>query len=218
MTPPAPRVPALLVHGGAGPDPSTDRSTFRPGMTSAAAAGWRVLSDGGRAIDAVEAAVRVLEDNPAFNAGRGSVLTTAGTVEMDASIMEGDRLRCGAVACVTGIPNPISLARRLAEHDEPVLLVGEGARTFARLHGIPECDPASLVTDSQWRRHVSLRGDAGASPSRGRAELAETAPRGTVGAVAIDRRGTVAAATSTGGRSGQRPGRVGDSALIGAGT
>ncbi len=219
MTPPAPRVPAIIVHGGAGPDPSTDRSTFRPGMTAAAAAGWRVLNDGGPAIDAVEAAVRVLEDDPAFNAGRGSVLTTAGTVEMDASIMEGDHLRCGAVACVTGIPNPISLARRLAEHDEPVLLVGEGARTFARLHGMAECDPASLVTATQWQRHLARRENERVSAaSCGRVELAEAAPRGTVGAVAIDRRGSVAAATSTGGRSGQRPGRVGDSALIGAGT
>ncbi len=219
MTPPR-RVPALVVHGGAGPDPAIDRATFRPGMTSAAAAGWRVLTGGGRAIDAVEAAVRVLEDDPGFNAGRGSVLTTAGTVEMDASIMEGDRLRCGAVAAVAGIPNPISLARCLAEHDGPVLLVGEGGRTFARQHGIPECDPAWLVTDTQWQRHLARTARLVAPPdgTSAQADLTQTGPRGTVGAVAIDTHGTVAAATSTGGRSGQRPGRVGDSALIGAGT
>ena len=219
MTPPR-RVPALVVHGGAGPDPAIDRATFRPGMTSAAAAGWRVLTGGGRAIDAVEAAVRVLEDDPSFNAGRGSVLTTAGTVEMDASIMEGDRLRCGAVAAVAGIPNPISLARCLAEHDAPVLLVGEGGRTFARQHGIPECDPAWLVTDTQWQRHLARTARLVAPPdgTSAQADLTQTGPRGTVGAVAIDTHGTVAAATSTGGRSGQRPGRVGDSALIGAGT
>ena len=218
MTPPR-RVPAIVVHGGAGPDPATDRSTFRPGMTSAALAGWRVLIDGGRSIAAVEAAVRVLEDDPAFNAGRGSVLTTAGTVEMDASIMEGDRLRCGAVAAVAGMPNPISLARRLAEHDEPVLLVGEGARAFARQHGIPECDPAWLVTETQWQRHLArLRGTSPSARASAPAELAGAGPAGTVGAVAIDARGTTAAATSTGGRSGQRPGRVGDSAIVGAGT
>jgi L-asparaginase / beta-aspartyl-peptidase len=220
MTPRSRRVPAIILHGGAGPDPSTERATFRPGMTSAITAGWRVLIDGGLALDAVEAAVLVLEDDPSFNAGRGSVLTTAGTVEMDASIMEGDRLRCGAVAAVAGILHPISLARRLAQHDAPVLLVGEGARAFARQHGIPECDPAWLVTETQWQRHLARSASAQASgrvtiaPS----DLVEAGPGGTVGAVAIDTRGTVAAATSTGGRSEQIPGRVGDSALIGCGT
>jgi L-asparaginase / beta-aspartyl-peptidase len=220
MTPPPRRVPAIVVHGGAGPDPSTERATLRPGMTTAVTAGWDVLRRGGRALDAVEAAVRVLEDDPAFNAGRGSVLTTAGTVEMDASIMDGDRLTCGAVAAVTGLPHPISLARRLAEGDAPVFLVGEGARTFARQHGIPECAPEWLVTETQWRRHLGRRASV-AKPGRITTEksgLVETGPHGTVGAVAIDARGTVAAGTSTGGLSGQIPGRVGDSALIGCGT
>src|SRR5512144_1484342 len=108
------RVPALIVHGGAGADPG-GRDELRAGMREAAGAGWRALAAGGSALDAVEAAVRSLEDHPRFNAGRGSVLTSEGTVETDASIMDGDQLRCGAVAAVRGIANPVSLARRVLE-------------------------------------------------------------------------------------------------------
>jgi len=202
---PATRVPTIIVHGGAGADPSEGRDELRQGVHAAAVAGWRVLSPGGTALDAVESAVRTLEDHPRFNAGRGSVLTRDGTVEMDASIMEGDHLQCGAVAAVPRIANPITLARRVLEARRHVLLVGDGALAFARSVGVPECDTASLVTDRQQRRH------------------AEVAPRsatlgGTVGAVALDRSGTIAAATSTGGTIGKLPGRVGDSALIGCGT
>ena len=169
-------------------------------MGAAALAGWRCLAEDGRALDAVQAAVRVLEDHPRFNAGHGSVLTSVGTVEMDASIMEGDTLRCGAVGAISRIANPIVLARRVLEDERHVLLVGDGAHVFAREAGIPECDPASLI----MRQHARA-----ARPPHG---------GGTVGAVALDRRGTVAAATSTGGVPGKRPGRVGDSAIIGAGT
>jgi len=199
------RVPAIVVHGGAGADPTDGRDEVRAGVCAAAAAGWRVLAGGGRALDAVEAAVRVLEDHPRFNAGRGSVLTTAGTVEMDASIMEGDRLRCGAVAAVTRVANAVTLARRVLEDGRHVLLVGEGAEAFARAAGVPDCDPATLVTERQRRRLAE---------SRARAPVGG----GTVGAVALDRHGTLAAATSTGGVAGKLPGRVGDSALIGCGT
>jgi beta-aspartyl-peptidase (threonine type) len=192
------RVPALVVHGGAGADPS-DAAEMRAGVREAVLAGWRALAENGHALDAVEAAVRVLEDDPIFNAGRGSVLTSAGTVEMDASIMEGDRLGCGAVAAVNRVSNPVTLARRVLDDGRHVLLVAEGAHTFARSAGLPECDPASLITERQ-RTRLAARG------------------RGTVGAVALDRHGTVAAATSTGGMVGKRPGRVGDSALIGCGT
>src|SRR5437660_1325729 len=132
------RVPALIVHGGAGADPG-GRDELRAGMREAMRAGWRALESGGSALDAVEAAVRSLEDHPRFNAGRGSVLTVDGTVEMDASIMEGDRLECGAVASVTRIANPITLARRVLETRRHVLLVGPGAVEFARSSGIREC-------------------------------------------------------------------------------
>lgn len=199
---PSPRVPSLIVHGGAGADPVEGREELRTGIRAAVLAGWRVLADDGSALDAVEAAVRVLEDHPRFNAGLGSVLGAAGTVEMDASIMEGG-LRCGAVGAVSRVANPILLARRVLADGRHVLLVGEGAHDFARRAGLPECDPESLVTERQRRRW---------------AERMAGAPAGTVGAVALDRRGTLAAATSTGGMAGKLPGRVGDSALIGAGT
>ena len=202
---PATRVPTIIVHGGAGANPA-EAGDFRQGVRDAALAGWRVLADGGAALDAVESAVRALEDDPRFNAGRGSVLNRNGVVEVDASIMEGDRLQCGAVAAVPRIANPITLARRVLESRRQVLLVGEGALAFARSVGIPECDPASLVTDRQRRRHAELARELAARGG------------GTVGAVALDRNGTIAAATSTGGTPGKLPGRVGDSALIGCGT
>ena len=192
------RVPALIVHGGAGADPG-GREELRDGMRDAVAAGWRALAEGGTALDGVEAAVRSLEDHPRFNAGRGSVLTAAGTVETDASIMEGDRLRNGAVAAVSGVRNPITLARRILDAGGHSMFAGPGALARARDLGVPLCDPAELVTEHQRRRLAAVQA-------------------GTVGAVALDRLGTIAAATSTGGISGKLPGRVGDSALIGCGT
>ena len=195
---PTSRVPALIVHGGAGADPG-GREALRSGMRDAVLAGWRAFAAGGTALDAVEAAVRSLEDHPCFNAGRGSVLTRAGTVETDASIMEGDRLRNGAVAAVSGVRNPITLARRILDDGQHSLYAGAGAVARARDLGVPLCDPAELITDRQRRRLEALQA-------------------GTVGAVALDRFGTIAAATSTGGTAGKRPGRVGDSALIGCGT
>jgi beta-aspartyl-peptidase (threonine type) len=202
---PTTRVPAIIVHGGAGAD-SSQAPEFRQGVRAAVLAGWRVLAEGGTALDAVESAVRALEDDPRFNAGRGSVLNRDGTIEMDASIMEGDRLQCGAVAALVGVANPVTVARRVLESRRHVLLVGDGALAFSRSVGIPECDPASLVTDRQRKRHVELARKP--IPPGG----------GTVGAVALDRNGTTAAATSTGGTPGKLPGRVGDSALIGCGT
>jgi beta-aspartyl-peptidase (threonine type) len=194
---PTTRVPAIIVHGGAGAD-SSQAPEFRQGVRAAVLAGWRVLAEGGTALDAVENAVRALEDDPRFNAGRGSVLNRDGTVEMDASIMEGDRLQCGAVAALVGVANPVTVARRVLDSRRHVLLVGDGALAFARSVGIPECDPASLVTDRQRKRHAELARKP--IPPGG----------GTVGAVALDRNGTTAAATSTGGTPGKLPGRVGD--------
>ena len=193
------RVPALIVHGGAGADPTDEPVELREGVAGAVEAGWQVLGRGGRALDAVEAAVRVLEDHPRFNAGRGSVLTTAGTVEMDASIMEGDTLGNGAVACVSEVRNPITLARRILDDGRHSFFVAAGAIDQARALGVPLCDPSELVTERQRQRLEALQ-------------------PGTVGAVAIDRFGTIVAGTSTGGRAGQLPGRVGDSPLIGCGT
>ncbi len=193
------RVPTLIVHGGAGADPHDGREELREGVAEAVRAGWDRLVAGGSSLDAVEAAVRALEDHPRFNAGRGSVLTSAETVEMDASIMEGDGLTNGAVACVTGLRHPITLARKILEAGRHSFFVGDGALAQAQALGVPLCDPAELVTARQKERLRAVQA-------------------GTVGAVALDRAGVVAAATSTGGTSGKAPGRVGDSPLIGCGT
>ena len=187
---------AIAVHGGAGREVPEDRAARAAGLERAAEAGWSVLAAGGAALDAVVAAVVVLEDDPHFNAGLGSVLTVEGDVELDASIMAGEHLAAGAVAAVSGIANPIRVARAVLDEGREVLIVGEAARAAATRHGIPLCAPEALVTEE--------------SRGRWRGE--------TVGAVARDAAGHVAAATSTGGVAGKRRGRVGDSAIIGAGT
>lgn len=191
--------PAILCHGGAGQLASERAPTARAGVRRAAEQGWRILLSGGSALDAVEVAVREMEDNPEFNAGLGSVLNEKGEVECDAAIMDGDRLVAGAVGAVSGVRYPIGLARRILGDGRHVLLVGEGARAFAAAAGEPLCDPDALVTPAQRGRWL------------------QEAP-GTVGAVACDASGRLAAATSTGGAWGKRMGRVGDTALIGGGT
>ncbi len=201
-------IPALIAHGGAGADPD-DRETYRGSLRAALAAGWARVLAGGSALDAVEACVVAMEDDPRFNAGYGSVLTEAGTVECDASIMEGERLQAGAVGAVSRVPNPVTLARRVLEDGRHVLLVGEGALAFARERGVPLCDPSALITERQRGRLRERLAERRPLP---------TAGGGTVGAVAIDRRGRIAAATSTGGMIAKRAGRVGDSGVIGAGT
>jgi beta-aspartyl-peptidase (threonine type) len=173
----------------------------------ACAAGWEILRGGGSALDAVEAAVRLLEDDPTFNAGTGAALTAGGDVELDASIMEGEGLRCGAVAAVRDVRNPVSLARAVMERSAHVLLAGDGASAFAREVGIPACDNALLVTPRQRARWEAARRDASAG-----------ARHGTVGAAARDAAGHLAAATSTGGTAMKRAGRIGDTPLVGCGT
>ncbi|HEU4384652.1 MAG TPA: isoaspartyl peptidase/L-asparaginase [Anaeromyxobacteraceae bacterium] len=206
--------PAVAVHGGAGSldadDPATSggaEAQRLAGVTRAAEEAWRVLGSGGSALDAVEAAVRILEDDPTYNAGTGACLTATGEVELDASIMDGRTLRCGAVAVVTDVRNPVVLARRVMERSSHVLLAGPGASAFAREVGIPPYDNRLLVTPAQRARWERLRASP---PAR--------AGGGTVGAVARDRQGHLAAATSTGGTAMKLPGRVGDTPIIGAGT
>jgi len=193
---------AIVVHGGAGAESPEDTGPRRAGVARAVDAGWAVLAAGGSALDAVVAAVVVLEDDPHFNAGLGSALTEDGTVEMDASVMVGDTLAAGAVGAVAGVPNPIRLARAVMEEGREVLLVGATAGAVAARHGLPACAPDALVTPAARRRWRERRASGGE----------------TVGAVARDGRGHVAAATSTGGLAGKRAGRVGDSAILGAGT
>jgi L-asparaginase / beta-aspartyl-peptidase len=190
--------PSIIVHGGAGPIKDDTLAARLDGCKVATLAGWKILQDGGTALDAVEAAVIVLEDNPLFNAGTGSTLNSLGNVEMDAAIMEGQTLRAGAVAAVSGIKNPIKLARRVLEDGRHVMLAGEGASLFARQVGVPECATEALIVEREQKRWESKHG--------------------TVGCVAFDAEGKLAVATSTGGIFNKLPGRVGDSPLIGCGT
>jgi beta-aspartyl-peptidase (threonine type) len=198
--------PALIVHGGAGGADPELSAAHHAGCTAAVRAGWQVLSCGGSALDAVCEAVAVLEDAPAFNAGVGSCLTSSGSVEMDATVMEGSVLRAGAVTVVGTVRNPVRLARAIMEDGRHVFLAGPAAEAFARIHGVATCTPQELVTERQLQRWQQR--DTAASETSG----------GTVGAAAVDRVGHVAAATSTGGIFCKLPGRVGDSAVIGAGT
>jgi L-asparaginase / beta-aspartyl-peptidase len=190
--------PAIIVHGGAGRVRIEELPQRLEGCKEAALVGWQILKQGGSALDAAEAAVVVLEDNSLFNAGTGSTLNSLGEVEMDAAIMEGETLSVGAVAAVQGIKNPIKLARRVMEDGRHVLLVGEGARLFAREIGFPECSPKALVVEAERKRWEHKHG--------------------TVGCVALDNQGKIAVGTSTGGIFNKLPGRVGDSPLPGCGT
>jgi beta-aspartyl-peptidase (threonine type) len=190
--------PAIIVHGGAGPIKDDSLPARLEGCRAAALAGWQILEQGGSALDAVEAAVTALEDNPLFNAGVGSTLNALGKVEMDAAIMDGSSLRAGAVAAVSGVRNPIKLARRIMEDGRHVMLAGEGASLFARDIGFSECAPETLVVERERARWEQKHG--------------------TVGCVAFDAAGKLAVATSTGGIFNKLPGRVGDSPLIGCGT
>ncbi|HEX4621450.1 MAG TPA: isoaspartyl peptidase/L-asparaginase family protein [Myxococcaceae bacterium] len=196
--------PAVLVHGGAGPaHPEDDSPSCRAGCLTAARAAYAVLSQGGSALDAVVAAAVTLEDDPQFNAGTGASLNQEGAAELDASLMDGRTRGAGAVAGVRDVKNPIRLARAVMERTRHVLIAGEGASQLADEVGIPRCDPASLVTPrarARWER------------------AAQKLEHGTIGAVAIDAQGHLAAATSTGGTSQKHRGRIGDAPVIGAGT
>jgi beta-aspartyl-peptidase (threonine type) len=229
---------AIVVHGGAGDiertklGPDGDKA-YRDSLTKVAQAGAAVLDRGGSSIDAVEAAIRVLEDDPHFNAARGAVFTADGKTELDAAIMDGATLRAGAVADVTHTRYPISLARAVMEKTPYVFLVGSGADAFSKQAGLEQADPAHFFTESRWQSLVKqLQKEGKPIPPRpaGAPQPGETVPvaqweesidthsYGTVGVVALDRQGNIAAGTSTGGLQGKMPGRVGDSPVIGAGT
>jgi beta-aspartyl-peptidase (threonine type) len=207
----------LVIHGGAGgarpgSTAAQDR-TARAALRRALGAGAQILERAGSALDAVEAAVCVLEDDPRFNAGRGAVLTIDGAIELDAAIMAGATRRAGAVAGVTRSRNPVSLARAVMEHSPHVMLIGPAADRFALTHGVEQVDPAWFRTGERWRELEEWRKADGSDAQSGPID-----DLGTVGAVARDMTGHVAAATSTGGVMGKLAGRVGDSPIIGAGT
>jgi L-asparaginase / beta-aspartyl-peptidase len=203
--------PALIVHGGAWDVPDEAIDACKSGCERALAAGWEILSCGGLALDAVEAAVIVLEDEGVFDAGFGSHLNLDGQVECDAIVMDGATLRAGSIAAVQRVRNPIQLARKVLENCPHMMLVGTGAERFAEEQGVAICAPEELVSDAERDAWLKCRNSKhAAAHHRGHEQ-------GTVGAVAIDRDGRLFAATSTGGTCCKLPGRVGDSPLIGCG-
>jgi len=214
----------LVVHGGAGTmergkmTPEHERE-YRAGIENALRAGWEILQHGGSSLDATEAAVRVFEDDPLFNAGKGSVFNAAGVNEMDAAIMDGKTLRAGAVANVQHVKNPILLARLVMEKSPHVMMAGEGAEAFAKEHGVELVDAKYFFTQERWDalQKAKAAEKAGANGDK-KFYLSDQDLHGTVGAVALDRNGNLAAATSTGGKTGKLPGRIGDTPVIGAGT
>ena len=230
----------IAIHGGAGTilrtlmDPNAEQR-YHASLNDVLTAGQKVLATGGSALDAVSEAVCLLEDNPLFNAGRGAVFTADGTHELDASIMDGSTLEAGAICCVTRVRNPILVARRVLEASEHVMFTGAGAEAFAVAQGFEPVDSSYFHTDARHKQWLLVRGQQrvmldhdGATfsaPSPG-GDAEEPTPHepidpnrkfGTVGAVALDQHGHVAAATSTGGVTNKQAGRVGDAPLIGAG-
>jgi beta-aspartyl-peptidase (threonine type) len=190
--------PILILHGGAGSYAPELGKPRRHGLQYAAARGWQILLRGGSALEAVVAAVVEMEDNPVFNAGKGSCLNREGEIEMDAAVMDGTTLAAGAVGAVKSVKNPVLLAQAILQEGKHVLLAAEGAERFARAVGLPTATREDLLVERQQKRWQEAQG--------------------TVGAVALDRHSHLAAATSTGGVLDKHPGRIGDSAVIGAGT
>jgi beta-aspartyl-peptidase (threonine type) len=234
VTTSAHHAPTLLVHGGAWAIPADAAAAHQAGVRNALETGYAILWRGGSALDAVEAAVTILEDNPAFDAGRGSFLTSDGRVQLDALLMDGGRMKAGGVACVERLRNPIQAARLVLEKSPHVYFVGQGAELFAQAHGMALIDNTELVLDrererlaqAQARQAAGLADESFSGQALHDDKSPETAlpadpgafgSHDTVGAVALDFRGNLAAATSTGGTLNKTPGRVGDSSLIGCG-
>jgi beta-aspartyl-peptidase (threonine type) len=225
----------LVIHGGAGTIlksrmTAEREAAYRAALAEALQTGHAVLKRGGSSLDAIEATIKVLEDSPLFNAGKGAVFTSEGTNELDASIMDGATLKAGAVAGVKRIKNPISLARLVMEKSPHVFMVGEGAEIFARQNGIEWIDPKYFYTEGRWKqleeakRKEKQQNDPAAKPDPAKADrkigslTTNDEKFGTVGAVALDKNGNLAAGTSTGGMTNKKFGRVGDAPIIGAGT
>jgi L-asparaginase / beta-aspartyl-peptidase len=208
--------PILLIHGGAWAMPDDAVAAHEEGVANALAAGYALLERGASAVDAVEAAVAVMEDDETFDAGRGSFLTQDGRVQMDALLMNGENLRTGGVACVERLRNPIRAARLVLDKSPHVYFVGTGAERFARQHGMALCDNMELVIPREQERLFKAQADelAGLPDETFSGSLDS---HDTVGAVALDVHGNIAAGTSTGGTLNKAPGRVGDSSLIGCG-
>lgn len=215
---------AIVIHGGAGTilkkhmTPEKE-ARYRETLEEALTTGYKILAAGGSSLDAVEATIRLMEDSPLFNAGRGAVFTNQGRNEMDASIMDGATLNAGAVASVTNIKNPISAARIVMTESRHVMLIGRGALAFAQEHGLESAESTYFWTQHRWDQLQKVKAqEATESGLRIEREPVCEEKLGTVGCVALDRHGNLAAGTSTGGLTNKRWGRVGDSPIIGAGT
>ncbi|HVG40989.1 MAG TPA: isoaspartyl peptidase/L-asparaginase, partial [Chitinophagaceae bacterium] len=212
---------AIVIHGGAGPDSEHIKQNmdgYKKGLQEAASAGYRVLKEGGSALDAVEEAVNYLEDNPLFNAGRGSSLNENAEVEMDASIMNGKDLKSGAVAIVRNIKNPVTLARAVMEKTKHIYLGDKGALEFGKKIGLKVMPEAYFITDHAFEQYMdAVKEESNTLEEAGDYQV-KRKTHGTVGAVALDKDGNVAAATSTGGIENKVPGRIGDSSMIGIGS
>ncbi len=208
---------AIVLHGGAGFIKTDDFTAekevaYHSALQEALRAGGKILASGGSATQAVEAAIILLEDNPLFNAGKGAVFNADGVNELDASFMDGKTLNAGAVVNVKRIKNPISAAIKVMEASPHVMLVSDGAETFAQLHGLELVEPSYFFTENRWQSLQNTK------ERERRNQADETSKSGTVGCVALDKSGNIAAGTSTGGMTNKRFGRVGDSPIIGAGT
>ncbi|WP_452223933.1 isoaspartyl peptidase/L-asparaginase family protein [Lacinutrix chionoecetis] len=210
---------SIAIHGGAGTlvkglmTPALE-AKYKDALTIARTKGYAVLEQGGTALDAVETAVKALEDSPLFNAGKGSVFTNQGTHEMDAAIMNGENLEAGAVSLITGIKNPVSLARDVMDNSYHVFLAGEGAMQFAKTQGYEVASPDYFYDEVRYQQWQGIKDSDGFQLDH---SVKKDGKFGTVGAVACDQNGNIAAATSTGGMTNKKWGRVGDSPMIGAG-
>lgn len=210
---------SIAIHGGAGTlvkgmmTPEKEKA-YKAALESALTAGYDVLEEGGTAVNAVEASVKCLEDSHLFNAGKGSVFTASGTHEMDACIMDGKSRNAGAVSLITGIKNPVSLAKDVMEKSEHVFLAGEGAMVFAKANGFKTEDPAYFYDELRYQQWQEIKGSDSFQLDH---SVKKDSKFGTVGAVACDQEGNIAAATSTGGMTNKKFGRVGDSPMVGAG-
>lgn len=220
MAPALAATPVLVIHGGAGVEKAglapEEQAAARAALALALRTGNAVLQKGGSAVDAVAATITVLEDAPQFNAGRGAVFTHDGRNELDAAIMDGASGQAGVIAGVHRVRNPIQLARAVMEHSEHVMLVGDGAEAFAQAQGMALVDPSYFRTDKRWQQLQKALKEEAAKQAHSDLETAKHF--GTVGALALDAKGRLAAGTSTGGMTNKRYGRVGDAPLIGAGT
>jgi len=206
---------AIIVHGGAWDIPEDEHQAHKDGCQAAMMAGYEILRGGGSALDAIECAIIMMEDDPTFDAGVGSHLNQDGVVQLDAGVMDGNTLQVGAIAAVEHIKNPIKVARHLLNSDHN-MMVGHGADAYAAAHGFSQCDPQVLVTEREVARWEAAKAETPTSSGEF-GEIVRLAKPGTVGAVAIDRMGNIVAGTSTGGTLYKPVGRVGDSPLPGCG-